>query len=102
MSCHIINLRRMQVCKACDPFCKLAFVAKWPRRHDAPWYFARTDIGCPRSRAKKCALSRAGRQPFHARTDIACPLFRYDIRMSTTETEPVAPLVEHFFRHEAG
>src|SRR5438128_6123474 len=61
MSCHIINLRRMQVCKACDPFCKLAFVAKWPRRHDTPWYFARTDIDCPRSCAKKCPLSRAGK-----------------------------------------
>jgi hypothetical protein len=28
------------------------FFANLPRRHDTPWHFARTDIGCPRSRAK--------------------------------------------------
>src|SRR5438128_8425580 len=61
MSPPFMNLRRIQVCKACDSFCKLAFVAKWPRRHDSPWHFARTDIGCPRSRAKKSPLSRAGK-----------------------------------------
>ena len=32
----------------------LAFLANLLRRHDNPWHFARTDIGCPRSRAKKC------------------------------------------------
>jgi hypothetical protein len=26
-----------------------------------PWHFARTDIDCPQSRAKKCALSHAGK-----------------------------------------
>jgi hypothetical protein len=37
--------------------CKLAFLAKLTRRRDSPWHFARTDIGCPHSRAKKCTLS---------------------------------------------
>src|ERR1700681_742749 len=54
-----MNLRRIQVCKTRDFFCKLAFFANLPRRHDTPWHFARTDIGCPRSRAKKMyALAR--------------------------------------------
>src|ERR1700674_4542246 len=59
MSLPLMNLRRIQVCKTRDFFCKLAFFANLPRRHDTPWHFARTDIGCPRSRAKKMyALAR--------------------------------------------
>src|SRR5437868_14806435 len=39
--------------------CKLAFLARLPGRHDTPWHFARTDIGCPRWRARKMyALAR--------------------------------------------
>src|ERR1700686_1694287 len=61
MSLPFVNLRRIQVCKTRDFFCKLAFFANLPRCHNTPWHFARTDIGCPRSRAKKCPLSRAGK-----------------------------------------
>jgi hypothetical protein len=51
---------KFQVCKTRHSFCKLAFFANLPRRHDTPWHFARTDIACPRSRAKRCTLSSAG------------------------------------------
>jgi hypothetical protein len=61
MSLPFVNLRRIQVCKTRDFFCKLGFFASLPRRHDTPWHFAPTDIGCPRSRAKKRTLSRAGK-----------------------------------------
>jgi hypothetical protein len=53
MSLPFMNLRRIQVCRTRDFFCKLAFFANLPRRHDTAWHFAQTDIGCPRSRAKK-------------------------------------------------
>src|SRR5437870_4999733 len=59
MSCHIIILRRIRVCKACDSFCKLAFVAKWPRRHDTPWHCARAPTSVVRGRAQKNVRSRA-------------------------------------------
>jgi hypothetical protein len=61
MSLPFMTLRRIQVCKPRDFFCKLASFANLPRCHDTPWHCARTDIGCPRSRAKKCPLSRAGK-----------------------------------------
>src|SRR5207245_5424719 len=37
-------------------FCKLAFLAKLARRHATRCHLARTDIGCPRSRANECPL----------------------------------------------
>jgi hypothetical protein len=57
MSLPFVNLRRFQVCKARDSFCKLAFFANLPRPHDTG--ISRTDISCPRSR-KKNVRSRAG------------------------------------------
>jgi hypothetical protein len=47
-----ITYVEIQVCKTGDFFCKLAFFANLPRRRGVPHRndFARTDIGCTRSR----------------------------------------------------
>src|SRR5438309_8431672 len=61
----------------------LAFLAKWPRRHDTPWHFPRTDIACPLSRAKKCTLSRAREMSRRARS-LGSSLLKRNVKLVST------------------